>query len=351
MRRTIGMAVAIALATVVPVAADPAVIKGLDIWYTPSGGAIVTVNIPAGFFCGGNSAAQTRTVSLKGRALVTNPAGKIAPGDTVVDREADIPFNLNGGLKGIGNLRIRALDLVSVQDFTVSCPGGLTQVFGTEVSLNGAQGLGTIEIRKPALNARFGRFDASFPVAGKVRFVNRANGARTGFLPDNATITTLDACWSHDPGPGAVVCAGPVTIDTDGNRVITVADHTSPYCTSNFFPGWTYSGGVVVQCPTKHDGPHPTTCGAPGTACPEQDVANPCTTEVEDYLATRATAEGFLLDNTAALDSKFSKQVSSGTGTGVLVGSVDVVATKEFMGSVRVDRCIQATGAAILDKY
>src|SRR5690349_20064881 len=101
-----------------PAFADPAVLKGLDIWYTPAGGANVTVNIPAGFFCSGNSGPQTRTISLKGRPLVTVPAGHINPGDTVVNRPADIPFNQNGGLQGTGNLKIHALDLVSVQAFT-----------------------------------------------------------------------------------------------------------------------------------------------------------------------------------------------------------------------------------------
>ena len=51
------------IASAAPAFADPAVLKGLDIWYTPAGGANVTVSIPAGFFCGGNSAAQTRTIA------------------------------------------------------------------------------------------------------------------------------------------------------------------------------------------------------------------------------------------------------------------------------------------------
>ena len=354
------------IAFAAPAFADPSVLKGLDIWYTPSGGASVTVSIPAGFFCGGNSAAQTRTISLKGRPLVTNPANHITPGDTVVNRPADIPFNQNGGLQGTGNLKIHALDLVSVQSFTVNCPGGLTQAWNTEVSLNGTQGLGTITIRKNALNARFGRFDASFPVAGKVRFRNPANGAATAFLADNQTITTLDACWSHDPGAGAVVCAPPVTIDVDGSRTITVADPTMGYCTSNFFPGWTYSGGVVVQCPVDHTGPHPKTCGAPGQGCPEQDVANPCTTEIVNYLNAHKVSDGFVLDSATVLNDQFTVKRRGGksgatsgtatqadpsgtiTGSGTATTAERVAVTEADLGSTRVERCIQHQGTAIL---
>lgn len=341
------------IAFAAPAFADPSVLRGLDIWYTPSGGANVTVNIPAGFFCSGNSGPMTRTISLKGRPVVTNPANHIHPGDTVVDRPADIPFNQNGGLQGTGNLKIRALDLVSVQSFTVSCPGGLTEVYNTEVSLNGPQGLGTITIRKPGLNARFGRFDASFPVAAKIRFRNAANGAPTAFLFDNQTITTLDACWSHDPGAGAVVCPGPVTLDVDGNRVITVADHTSPYCTSNFFPGWTYdSFGQIVQCPVDHTGPHPKTCGAPGEGCPEEDVADPCTTEIVNYLNAHKVSDGFVLDSTATLDAQFTAKRrggKAGTTSDTDTTAERVAVTEADLGSTRVERCIQVQGTAILN--
>jgi hypothetical protein len=319
--------------------ADETIFKGLDIFYTPSGGGNITVPIPAGFFCGGASAAQTRTISLKGRPLVTAPAGKINPGDTVVDREADIGFG--GGLTATGNLRIRALDLVSVSGFTVLCPGGLTEVYNTEVSLNGAQGLGTIDIRRAVVGARSGRFDASFPVNAKVRFRNAATGVPTAFLTRHDTITTLDACWSHDPGPGAVVCAGQVILDVDGNRVITAADHTSPYCTPNFFPGWEWRGGILVKCPTEHDGPHPTTCSAPGPGCPEQTPTDPCTQDVLQYLSAHANSNGFLLDDVSTLNSMFTIGEISGE---------KVEATRAFIGSVRIDRCIQLQGTAILQE-
>jgi len=351
--RKAGLWLLIALmAAVLPAGADDTVFKGLDFWYTPAGGGNLNISIPAGFFCSGNSGPLNLTIPLKGRPLVTNPGGAINPADTVVDREADISFN--GGLTANGNLRIRALDLVSVQAFTVSCPGGLTEFYTTEVSLSGAQGLGTIQIRKNAINDRFGKFDASFPVNAKVRFKNGATGVFTGFLTHNATITTLDACWSHDPGAGSIRCAfpaPPITLDVDGDRVITGADWTSPYCTSNFFPGWTYVNGVVVQCPISHPGgPHPTTCGAPGTACPEQPPSNNCTTDILTYLDSHRTSDGFVLGDTSALNAKFSRRSTGKAGSFTTTVSGERIAvSREDLGAVRVDRCIQQQGVSLFN--
>jgi hypothetical protein len=329
-----------AVVAAVPALADEVILHGLDVWYTPSGGANITVNIPAGFFCGGNSAPiASKLIPLKGRPVVTAPAGALNPGDTVVDRPVDAPFN--GGLSTTTQLQIRALSLVSVNAFSIACPSGLTEVWNTEVSLNGAQTSGTIVIRRAAVGDPGGDFDASFPVNAKIQFVNAANGSRTGFLTDNPTITTLNACWTHQPGPGAVVWNGAVTLDTDGNQA---PDYNSLYGTSNFFPGWKWVNGVLVQCPVDHQGPHPKTCGAQGSGCPETTNPNPCTTDVVNYLQSRKTADGFVLDNASALDAKFSRR-----GGKLVTGNVSrVTVTAENIGSVRVDRCIAHQGTAIL---
>jgi hypothetical protein len=334
--------------------ADETIFRGLDPWYTPSGGGSITVDIPAGFFCNGTSGPiPGKQISLKGRPVVTVPIGVLNPDDTVVDRIADALFN--GGLSVTTQLRIRSLNLVSVSSFTVTCSSGLTEVWNTEVSLDAAfnpQPLGTIVIRRPFVGALGGDFDASFPVHAKIVFVNAANGARTAPLADNPTITTLNACWTHQPGPGAVVWPNPVTLDSDGDQV---ADYTSPYGTSNFFPGWKWVNGVLVQCPVAHQGPHPTTCSASGSGCPEQTSTNPCTKDVVSYLSSVKTANGFQLANAATLNAKFTRR-PKGKATGT-VGGVDqpvsgslreVAVTSEDIGSVRIDRCIQAQGAAIL---
>lgn len=336
--------------------ADEVIIHGLDPWYTPSGGGNITVDIPAGFFCAGTSAPIAgKQIALKGRPLVTAPAGALNPDDTVVDRIADAPFN--GGLSVTTQLRILALNLVSVSSFTVTCSSGLTEVWNTEVSLDAAfnpQPLGTIVIRRPYVGAPGGDFDASFPVHAKIVFVNAANGARTAPLTDNPTITTLNACWTHQPGPGAVVWPNPVTIDTDGDQV---ADYTSPYGTSNFFPGWQWVNGVLVQCPVNHQGPHPKTCGASGAGCPEQTNPNPCTTDVVNYLSSVKSTDGFKLASTATLNAKFTRRPkgkatapSGSVDQPVSGGTVqDVAVTSADIGSVRIDRCIQAQGTAILN--
>ncbi|MFL6195788.1 MAG: hypothetical protein ACJ75H_16540 [Thermoanaerobaculia bacterium] len=347
MRKKLGFA-SLALALVVtagPASADEIVFHGLDVWYTPAGGASVTVDIPAGFFCGGMSGPIAgKTIGLKGRPVVTNPAGALNPGDTVVDRVADGPFN--GGLSTTTQLKIRALSLVSTQAFTITCPSGVTEAWATEVSLNGPQPLGTIVIRRPVVGAPGGDFDASFGVAAKIQFVNTVSQARTGFVFDNVTITTLNACWTHQPGPGAVVWPNPVTIDTDGNQV---PDYASPYGTSNFFPGWKWVNGSLVQCPVNHQGPHPKTCGAPGAACPEDPAPTPCTTEIASYLKERQTADGYILDTAKVLNQKFSRRgkltSDASAGTSTTIGTAErVTVTSADIGAERVQRCIQTGG-------
>lgn len=255
MRKVTLLSVALALVLAArPVRADETIFQGLDVWYTPSGGAQITIDIPAGMFCGGTSSPLPgKVIPLKGRPVVTVPAGVLSPADTVIDRAA---ASFSGGLTTTTTLLIRALSLVSTSPFLVSCPSGPDEAWNTEVSLNGAQIPGTIVIRRPSVGAPGGDFDASFPVSANVGFVNNANGMRTGSLTDNVTITSTKSCWTHAPGAQSFVDPNPVTLDTDGDQI---ADYASPYGTSNFF-----------SCvPIHHDGPHPTTCGKPGSYCPE----------------------------------------------------------------------------------
>lgn len=328
------------LVSAAPVGAqdDDVIYKGLDVWYTPAGGGNVTVDIPAGFFCRGNSDPQTRTISLQGRPLVTSPVGALHPGDTVVDREEDIPFDEDEGLTGTGSVRIRALDLVGTQSFTVLCPESLTEVWNTEVSLDGEQERGTIVIRRESRNAEDGRFDASFPVKAKIRFVNAANGDTTAALSREDTIATLDACWANRPGEGGIEWPDAVKLDTDGDRDV---DYLSRYGTSNFFPGWKIVDNKPVQCPVGHPGgPHPTTCGGKGDGCREDKPTNPCTSSVLEYLRKVQVSGGFRLGSVSALDAMFS------TGAGKAQGKAAV--NRDYLGSVRVDRCIQVEGTEIL---
>jgi hypothetical protein len=309
----------------VPASADETIFRGLDLWFTPSGGGQVTISAPAGHFCGGTSNPITLTINLKGKPLKTNPVNALGATDTVVDRPADAPFA--GGLQTNTSLKIRALSLVGVSSLSILCPSGLTEVYTTEVSLNGAQTFGTIVIRRPAVGAAGGDFDASFQVRAKVVFVNAAGGS-TPPLPDNVTVTTLNACWTHAAPPGAVVWPGAVTIDTNGDQV---PDYPSPYGTSNFF-----AGGCGT--PVDHQGPHPSTCVAPGPGCPDPTPKDPCTADVIDYLKAHQVEGGFQLESADKLDAMFGKASAQPVAA---VSEADI-------GSVRVARCIAHSGAAIL---
>lgn len=325
-RVMLAMVLLILASAAVPASADETIFKGLDLWFTPNNGGQVTISVPAGHFCSGTSNPATFTINLKGKPLATNPANALGATDTVVDRPVDAAFA--GGLQTSTSLKIRALSLVSVSSLSILCPSGLTEVYNTDVSLNGPQTFGTIVIRRPAVGAAGGDFDASFQVKAKVIFVNAGGGGRTPPLPDNVTITTLNACWTHAAPAGAVVWNAPVTIDTNGDGV---PDYPSPYGTSNFF-----AGGCGL--PVDHQGPHPSTCLAPGPGCPDPTPKDPCTPEVIEYLKAHQVEGGFQLDSASKLDAMFGK------ASALPVAAVSA----EDIGSVRVDRCIQHSGAAIL---
>lgn len=281
----IGLATVLAAA---PALAQPVAIwKGLDTWYTPAGGAQVTVSVPAGYFCGGTSAPQTLTVSLKGKPIASVPS--LAPSDTVIERPADAYF-----VNEVATTQLRMVGLSLEQNGAVSINcGGYTQLWNARVGLAGAQGFGTITITRTDPGG--GTFNASFPVKGQVIFTNVANGQVRGPLFDSQTIATVGACWTHAPGPSSVVVGGPISLDSDANGTL---DYTTPNGTGpNFWPG---------TCgPIKHTGPHPTTCEAPGPDCPE-DEPNPCPDPwVHQYLKASAdkSVGGFVFSNDPSSDS------------------------------------------------
>jgi hypothetical protein len=307
-----------------PVTAAPVVLKGLDFWYTPAGGAQVNASIPAGLFCNGNSGPFNTVIALKGSPLVTGPAGVVSPADTVVDRPSDISFN--GGLTATGSLHIRALDLVGETSFSVDCSqwtsGNIVEVYSVRVHLDGTpQSLGTITIRRAAVTDNGGEFDAQFPVDAFVRFKNQATGQNLPPVADSVTITTLDACWSHTAGAGSIAYRGSLGLDTNGTRAV---NYTSPYASSNFFAGIDKFG---LPCPVEHVGPHPVTCSDPGSqACPEDPKTNPCDARTRQLLAQAAVSGGFDFSSIEA----------------------DAEASGDDLAVVRAQRCVDFEGAQIL---
>lgn len=303
MRRTstiLAAAALLAALVVVPASADETIFTGLDFWTTPSGGGQVTASLPAGLFCNGTSGAFTATIPLRGRPLVTNPATAITPTDTVVDRPADIGFG--GTLQAIGNLHMRALDLIGITSFSVDCSqwssSSVVELYSVRVHLDGTpQSLGWIVINRPFVGAPGGTFSAQFPVDAVVRLRNLATNQNLPPVPDSVTITTLDACWSHTPAPGSITHSGPLGLDTNGTRTV---DYTSPYGTSNFFAGYCNNGIDPPSVePVEHDGPHPVTCSDPDVNCPDDPPPpNPCDTATRQLLADSLVSGGFDLSST-----------------------------------------------------
>jgi len=249
----------LALLSAPAILADPTILAGDDLWFTPAGGGQLTgVSIPAGFFCGGTSAAMTLpSTSMQGSPLLTSP--DLTPVDTVIERPKDAPFVNNVAMTTI---RIQALLLTSVNSVSINC-GTYSEFYTVYVGLDpqpaGNQPDGTITIRRNSPSANGGRFDASFDVLGRAFFVNDATGKILGPVSHAPqTVTTVNACWSHTPGPGAFVSV-PFALDTDTDFVLD----TLALGTSNFFPGWCANGGAG---PVPHTGPHPETCSSP--SCP-----------------------------------------------------------------------------------
>lgn len=245
---------------------------GIDIWTTPNGGAYVEeVTILPGFFC---RASQGRTVDiqLKGKPIVTAPAGVLGTTDTVVYRSQNAVFSGNGtatvpievvGLHLVGSAPFDVPECS--QSYTVVVCRGPNQPTGNTmtIALNGAQNGGT--------------FSANLAVAGTVSFVG---GGQTLTLGDEVVnLVTSNAHWANQAGTGGVNHSGSVQLD---QGCTGQAGGTSYPGTSGFHPGWSWNPPPSHACPTPpcvvptpHDGPHPVTLPPtppPPPPCPHPDV-------------------------------------------------------------------------------
>lgn len=329
-RRTLTLIVGLAVLLAAPVVAqDPAIWKGLDTWYTPAGGAQVTVNIPAGYFCNGTSPAQTRTISLKGKPIASVPS--LAPSDTVIERPFDAFFDAND--VATTNLRMVGLSLVGNGSMSVNC-GTYTQLWNVKAGLSGAQGFGTITINRT--DPAGGNFSASFPVSANLYFTNTANGRIRGPVNDTQAVTTVGACWTHAPGPNSVVVPGPISLDSDNNGTL---DYTTQLGTGpNFWPG---------TCgPIQHTGPHPVTCEAPGSDCPE-DPPNPCPEPWIDAELRGAVVKGvgfeFRDADQQPTDPEPMELLTDGRSDNKLVAN-PTISSSDLKLAIR-DICVESIGA------
>src|SRR5215208_2456595 len=118
-----------------PLAADPLIRRGIDVFTTLGDGKTFYDSaqnpIPAGFFCN-RSKAFTGRVEFKGLPLATAQPGQLWDADTVVERLHDAVFNTQG--VAVTGLQFRALSLVSIHPIKTACGA-----YHAYVSLGGQQ--------------------------------------------------------------------------------------------------------------------------------------------------------------------------------------------------------------------
>jgi hypothetical protein len=120
-----GVLAVLVLALVVgvsPLAADPVIQRGIDVFTTTGSGttyySFADNPIPKGFFCK-RSAAFAGRVTFKGLPLVTGIPGQLRGADTVIERLDDAVFNADGTAQT--RIRVRALSLVSTAPLKTAC--------------------------------------------------------------------------------------------------------------------------------------------------------------------------------------------------------------------------------------
>ena len=121
-RRNLAALVGAFLLGVSPLAADPMIGRGIDIFTTPADGKthydFFRSPIPAGFFCKSSKPFSGR-IAFKGLPLATEVPGELGTADTVVERLDDAVFDASG--HATTRLRFRALSLVSIAPLKTSC--------------------------------------------------------------------------------------------------------------------------------------------------------------------------------------------------------------------------------------
>lgn len=329
MKRTPGrifatVLIALLLAAVPTFAQDGDVLDaGLDAWYTPSGGAQISVSIPAGTFCGGSSGRLSRTIKFKGVPLTTAPA--LDDVDTIIARDAAY-FNNN---EATADLRIVALSLESVTDVTVNC-GGYTEVWETEVSLAATQADGSITFYRDE-DGTGGTFEASFPVNASLTFTNAADATQTaGPVATVDTVTTASSSWVTLPPAGAQPTNQVVWVDLDDDGI---AEHNT---------GLTTGPGFWPDEPVEHEGPHPSTCLTPGSDCPEWTPPT-CTEPHVVTTLSNAVVKG--------VGFVFDEQVAVAQEQGLVTSKAVVTASQVDQATLQTavrDICVSVVGAEYL---
>jgi hypothetical protein len=213
-----------------PLAADPVIQRGIDLFTTLADGRtsydFAKTPIPAGFFCA-RSKAFTGRIALKGLPLATAAPGQLRRADTVLERLDDAVFDAEG--IATTRLQFRALSLVSIAPIKTACGA-----FHAYVSLGGEQRVTRMNIQRTQEGG--GTFDAPLAVNARMTFIPvkrpRDKAVRKLELTGSFTFPPSSIPWSFENG-ARTKRIGPVHVDTDGN----LAPDTLLPGTSNFLPG------------------------------------------------------------------------------------------------------------------
>ena len=213
-----------------PLAADPMIERGIDVFVTMADGKtsydFAQNPIPAGFFCE-RSKAFTGRVPFKGVPLTTKVPGHLGAADTVVERLDDAVFNAKG--TAVTRIQFRALSLASIDPVKTACGA-----FHAYVSLNGQQRVTTMKIHRTQEDG--GSFVAPLAVDVRMTFIPvkpvRNKGARKLELTGSFTFPAIPLPWSLTDGV-MTKSREALVVDTNGDLV---ADTPLP-STSNFLAG------------------------------------------------------------------------------------------------------------------
>lgn len=229
-RSILAMLVFSLLFSLSPLAADPMIQRGIDVFTTLADGKtyydFAFNPIPAGFFCK-DSKPFTDRVAFKGLPLATGTPGELGAADTIIERLDDAVFNTQG--VGVTRLQFRALSLVSIAPVQTACGS-----FHLYVSLGGKQRVTTMNILRTQEDG--GNFVAPLAVDVRMTFIPvkaaRDKAARNLEFMGSFTFPATPMPWSLRK---IAMAKGrrPVVVDTNGDLV---PDTRLPG-TSNFAPG------------------------------------------------------------------------------------------------------------------
>lgn len=213
-----------------PLAADPIIRRGIDVFTTPADGStyydFARTPIPAGFFCKG-SKAFTGRVALKGLPLATAAPERLNGADTIVERIDDAAFDAQG--VAVTRLRFRALSLASIAPIQTSCGA-----FHAYVTLDGKQRVTTMRIQRTQEGG--GTFAAPLAVNARMTFIPvkavKNASSRKLELTGSFTFPASPLPWSFNDG-ARMKRIGSALVDTNGD----LKPDTKVPAASNFSAG------------------------------------------------------------------------------------------------------------------